>query len=657
MSLRTRMLVFILLPVIVLTSLLSFYAYQTAQGFLETEILRGNAFTAQADSQKINEVLLRQEAAATSFAATIAGQPIDKERLASLVKAVKSSNKDIANIAVAFDDGTYADSDAWTPPADVDVRTYDWYKEIISASGIEYTKVFLWESNNKLMSDVGCPIVVDGKKIGVVAIDLVVSDLLKLTESMREGEIGYVFVVDESGNFISHPTYPSTEKMQEVANGALAGFFSQIKQDPTANTILEVEGKKCMYQAAAIGESGWILVTSFDYAALFAKVQDMAIVLTIAGILAILLSGGLILYTVLYITKSVAKMITACQAFAEGDFREQEMQVDAQDEIGKLAEAMMTMRDKLRNLMKKVSASAEQVAAASEELTASASQSAEASNQVAIAITNVAQGADEQTTALGKTTEIVVGMGQQLQELGQTAQRIAETATTTTQRASHGAQSVSEAIGQMNSINRKMEQSSKVVATLGDRSQEIGQIVDTISGIAGQTNLLALNAAIEAARAGEQGRGFAVVAEEVRKLAEQSQEAAKHIAELIGRIQADTKEAVQAMQEGNQEVMLGSDVVNKTGEIFAEIETMIQEVNTQVGLAHAAMIDINAASTNITRSVENVDEISKGTTAEAQNVSAATQEQAASMEEMSTASAALANLAQDLQNAVNQFKV
>ena len=89
------------------------------------------------------------------------------------------------------------------------------------------------------------------------------------------------------------------------------------------------------------------------------------------------------------------------------------------------------------------------------------------------------------------------------------------------------------------------------MATLGDRSQEVGQIVDTISGIAGQTNLLALNAAIEAARAGEQGRGFAVVAEEVRKLAEQSQEAAKHIADLISHIQADTEDAVQAMQEGN----------------------------------------------------------------------------------------------------------
>ena len=106
-------------------------------------------------------------------------------------------------------------------------------------------------------------------------------------------------------------------------------------------------------------------------------------------------------------------------------------------------------------------------------LTASASQSAQASNQVAISITNVAQGADEQTRALGRTKEVVMGMRDQLQSLGKTAQQVAETATSTTQKASHGAQAVNEAIGQMNSINRKMEESSQVVATLGDRSQEV----------------------------------------------------------------------------------------------------------------------------------------------------------------------------------------
>ncbi len=95
------------------------------------------------------------------------------------------------------------------------------------------------------------------------------------------------------------------------------------------------------------------------------------------------------------------------------------------------------------------------------------------------------------------------------------------------------------------------------MAKLGERSQDIGQIVETIAGIAGQTNWLALNAAIEAACAGEQGRGFAVVAEELRKLAEQSQEAAKRIATLIGEVQQDTTQAVNAMEQGTKEVVMG----------------------------------------------------------------------------------------------------
>ncbi len=657
MNLRNRMLVFILLPVIVLTSFLSYYAYHTAENLLRSELLRGNKFTAESYSRKINEVLVKQEAVASSLAAIIAGKQSSKQEIAILINEAKKSNSEISNILVAFDTNEYVDTDGWNPPADYDVRTRDWYKKIFASTGITYTDVYESASNHKLMADVGCPIVVNGKKIGVIAIDVQVEGILNVTSSMKNGDIGYVFVLDNKGSFISHPVYKAKDRLQTIENGSLAGFFEQIQKEKNVERIIPVEGKDRMCQAVSIGQTGWTLVTSTDYDALFGGIKEMAVILTIASIIVIILLGGLILYIVRYIVGALDKMIAACEALADGDFREKPRKVILKDEIGRVADAIILTRDKLRELMKKVSDSAEQVAAASEELTASASQSAQASNQVAISITNVAQGADEQTTALGKTKEVVMGMGDQLQSLGKTAQRVAETATSTTQKASHGAQAVNEAIGQMNSINRKMEESSKVVATLGDRSQEVGQIVDTISGIAGQTNLLALNAAIEAARAGEQGRGFAVVAEEVRKLAEQSQEAAKHIADLISHIQADTEDAVQAMQEGNQEVQLGSSVVNKTGEIFAEIETMIQEVNTQVGLAHAAMIDIDAASANITHSIESVDEISKNTSSEAQNVSAATEEQAASMEEMSTASMSLANLAQDLQNAVNKFKI
>lgn len=151
---------------------------------------------------------------------------------------------------------------------------------------------------------------------------------------------------------------------------------------------------------------------------------------------------------------------------------------------------------------------------------------------------------------------------------------------------------------------------------MGERSKEIGQIVDTISGIAGQTNLLALNAAIEAARAGEQGRGFAVVAEEVRKLAEQSQEAAKKIAELIGEIQGDTDKAVIAMNEGTREVKTGAEVVNVAGAAFREIAEMVTQVSGQVKEISAALQQMASGSRQVASSVKKIDELSRASVGE-----------------------------------------
>jgi len=181
--------------------------------------------------------------------------------------------------------------------------------------------------------------------------------------------------------------------------------------------------------------------------------------------------------------------------------------------------------------------------------------------------------------------------------------------------------------------------------------------VDTISGLAGQTNLLALNAAIEAARAGEQGRGFAVVAEEVRKLAEQSQDAAKKIAELIGEIQEDTDKAVVAMTDGTREVKTGAEVVNAAGSAFKEIADLVTQVSSQVKEISAAIQQMASGSQQIVAAVKRIDGLSKKSASESQTVSAATEEQLASMEEIANSSEALAKLAQDLQAAVAKFHV
>lgn len=220
-----------------------------------------------------------------------------------------------------------------------------------------------------------------------------------------------------------------------------------------------------------------------------------------------------------------------------------------------------------------------------------------------------------------------------------------------------GSNAVDNAIVQMNQIQRTVESSAEAVAELGNRSKEIGVIVDTISGIAAQTNLLALNAAIEAARAGEQGRGFAVVAEEVRKLAEQSQIAAKQISELIRDIQDRTDQAVVVMTAGTAEVQKGNAVVDQAGASFTEIQRQIEEVAAITQKIAQGLTQAVEASKQVLGATQEVDEIGRDIAGQAQNISAATEEQSASMEEIAASSQSLANIAAELQKAVRKFTI
>ncbi|MDD4599463.1 hypothetical protein SDC9_03900 [bioreactor metagenome] len=372
---------------------------------------------------------------------------------------------------------------------------------------------------------------------------------------------------------------------------------------------------------------------------------------------AFLVLGVMGLFITRMITKPLQFMVSACEELAAGDFRDKPRQMLRKDEIGQLSDAMVSMRGSLRTILKQVNESAEQVAASSEELTASAEQSAQAVTQVAGSINDVAQGAEKQLKAVDETSAVVEQMSAGIQQAAASSNQVAEHSAQAAGKAKEGNASVEKAVSQMVHIEETVNNSAQIVANLGERSKEIGQIVDTISGIAGQTNLLALNAAIEAARAGEQGRGFAVVADEVRKLAEQSQEAAKQIATLISEIQGDTDKAVVAMDEGTREVKVGTEVVTTAGKAFEEIATLVTNVSEQVKEISAAMQQMAGGSQQIVESVQTINNLSKTAVGEAQTVSAATEEQSASMEEIASSSQSLAKLAQDLQAAVSHFRV
>ena len=227
------------------------------------------------------------------------------------------------------------------------------------------------------------------------------------------------------------------------------------------------------------------------------------------------------------------------------------------DELGLLAKNVNQMAENLRTIIQQVSRTSGQVAASAEELTANTEQTNSTTSQVTTSIDEVAKHTELLTANADQTVHTVNEMAIGVQRVADTTLTVTESAFETTRQANIGNEHILKVIDQMKSIHSSSNKTNEVIKELSNRSNQIGQIIEVITGIAEQTNLLALNAAIESARAGEHGRGFTVVAEEVKKLAEQSRESPSQIAEMYSGDSNRYNQVVEMMNNGIIEVTEG----------------------------------------------------------------------------------------------------
>jgi len=365
------------------------------------------------------------------------------------------------------------------------------------------------------------------------------------------------------------------------------------------------------------------------------------------------------------------------RAFAEGDLTHRYSPVTplienpSNDEIGQIAQSANGIRervvaaiesynataDRLGDVMGQVSGSAVQVSAASQQMASTSEESGRATGEIAQAVGGIAQGAERQVQMVEEARRAAEEVGRAVAEAASAAQETAELAHSARVVSQEGVASAAKANDAMRAVRDSSQEVSDTITELAAKSEQIGEIVQTITGIAGQTNLLALNAAIEAARAGEQGRGFAVVAEEVRKLAEDSQRAAHEISELINVIQAETGRAVQVVKDGAARTQEGTIVVEQTRDAFARIGEAVDDMTSRIEQVAAVSEEIAASAETVQTTIADVVSVAQESSAATEQASASTEQTSASAQEIAASAQELSANAQALNDLVAMFKV
>ncbi|MBL0385924.1 methyl-accepting chemotaxis protein [Tumebacillus sp. ITR2] len=385
------------------------------------------------------------------------------------------------------------------------------------------------------------------------------------------------------------------------------------------------------------------------------KTAAQSIVLTI--VIAIVLAISFMALFMWNIRKSLRRTLGVMEQAAQGDLRETSQPKLANDEIGKLSNALHEMVKNLRGLIEQVTVTAEQVAATSEVMTKNAEEMKASTTGVAGELEQLALGVDVQAAGADQISKSMEEMGDGIHRIAENTGVVTQAAVETASEADAGQESIQRAVTQMHSISTVTDRSADKVRRLGQHSSAIGQIVGVITKLAQQTNMLALNASIEAARAGEQGRGFAVVAEEVRKLAEQSQQSAHQIEELIERMQEDTQDTVQTMDDVIHEVQSGIVAVDVAGEAFQRILTKSHLVAGQIREITAAAEQMTATTQQVASSAQESAGIAHLTARRSQTCAVAVEQQLASMDELYHLSEGLNQMAHELKKVLGRFEM
>lgn len=545
-----------------------------------------------------------------------------------------------------------------------DPRKEIWYKQALENSSTVAMSEPYYDEATKL-SIIGFSKATLDDQANIKGVLSVYKSIDRLSQDMKRIEIGqkgFVFSYTKDGKVVTHPNnnyfFKKVDQLREKGKPYFAAPKQMINEE-SGSTIMDVGGKKSVVIWQLSSKTGFKLAVVLDHASLYAPKDAMLKQSLINFVVAIALATVIAWLIGRSINRPLSGLRNEALAIASGDLRSTPRSKRwIRDELSDLGENFDAMRQKIRQTIVAMTDSAGTVRDASQDLSSNAAHVQNASVQIGQTMEEIAAAGETQTKQAERSSHAVYGVKERSIAMQTAATETLTEVASVAQAATRGSaltkQTITELLQHSYSLEQEIQNTSDF---LGKRSDEIGKILGTLQAISSQTNLLALNAAIEAARVGEQGRGFAVVASEVRKLAEESDQSAKQIKQLLGNIQQETQTAMGAMNGVMSDLKVSLESVKTTGTDFEQIAGSVQHVSKRTESLTGDISALTTATEDVSDAMGTILALTEENAAGIETSAASIQETNATIEAVTTAAAHLAQIATELHALTFGFRV
>jgi len=673
------MIIFIIPVVLVCLNIFSAIGYIFSKQVIVNQLDEQMTIKLNETAAQVNEILALEKSAARSMAKAIEvnSDNLTEQNYNELLTNYISMYDETFGMGIWFEKGAFPEKEKFAPYAyrngdkivsddsyttgDIDIWSTEWYTVGKQIDG-GWTKAYFDPATNVSMVTAAYPINKSNNQLlGVVTVDVDISSIQKLIDSLEINYNGKAILIDSEGNFLGgvDHTLLSNTNIADQDKSPYAAVSDDLITSERGKTQYTEEGEKFSFYYSTLPDTNWKIGISVSEKNLFASLNQLGITFAVAVVIATTILTILI---VIYSTK-MGRVAKKYSGFAEsislGKLENQftNKELSRKDELGDIGRALSIMQDKLKDVIGNFQHNAENIDNHAKNLSSFSQDISATSENVASAIADVADGASIQFEKLTTIKTVIHQFADDLNNMDQSVTGVNGSADLIMRMAKDNSIEMEQMIQSFEKLNQTFLELINRVNALGGNISSVQEMTELIHSIADQTNLLALNAAIEAARAGEAGKGFSVVANEIRTLAEKSKDSSERIDSIIKGVSLDTKNMVGTAEEVNKDLLQQKEQLGSTIHSFEEILKAVESMIPEIIKTKDASVKIQNEKEIILEELENTSAISEDVAASAEEISASAEEMSSATIEVSHSAVSLGKMTDEMKEKISFFKM